>query len=338
MGPVLLCYDGSDDADRSVRRAATLLRPQDAVVLDLARRPFAAAVAASGRRVALDAGFDPVTVADARHGPIATAVLEHAHRAGASVVVVGSDGRSRSPSAMFGGISSVLLRRSDIPVLVVPPGMTASPADEPILVGYDGSPAARQALATAAGLLAGRVAIVAAFMPAVDDVAVLRSALPWPVAGAVQDGLARLDREDAEAPAQRAVEGARAAAALGFVPRPVGIPGIDASSEEEEEPFRRLLRAPRPTRPRASSSGTDLPQRLSTAPLMASSSMRIVPCWWYRERHEAERRHTFAGSPARRRTARRNLDSGLSSRRSHPLTTHQRDMTGNVVLALPRAS
>jgi nucleotide-binding universal stress UspA family protein len=243
MGPVLLCYDGSGDADRAVRRAARLLRPQDAVVLDLARRPFEADVAESGRRVALDAGFDPVAVANARHGPIATAVLGHARRVGASVIVVGSDGRSRSPSATFGGLSSALVRRSDIPVLVVRRGMTASPADEPILVGYDGSPAARQALATAADLLAGRAAIVTAFMPAVDDGAVLRSALPWPVAGAIQDGLARLDREEAEAPGERAVEGARAAAAAGFVPRPVGIPGVDASSEEEDEPFRRLLRA-----------------------------------------------------------------------------------------------
>ena len=243
MGPVLLCYDGSDDADRAVRRAATLLRPQDAVVLDLARRPFAADVAESGRRVALDAGFDRVAVAGARHGPIATVVLEHAHSAGASVIVVGTDGRSPSPSALLGGISGALVRRSDIPVLVVRPGMTKSHADEPILVGYDGSPAARQALVTAADLLAGRAAIVAAFMPAVDDVAVLRSALPWPVAGASQDGLARLDREEAEAPVERAVEGARAAAAAGFVPRPVGIPGIDASSEEEDEPFKRLLRA-----------------------------------------------------------------------------------------------
>jgi nucleotide-binding universal stress UspA family protein len=243
MGPVLLCYDGSDDADRAVRRAATLLRPRDAVVLDLARRPFEADVAESGRRVALDAGFDSVAVADARHGPVATAVLKHAHRAGACVIVVGSDGRSRLPSARLGGISGALVRRSDLPVLVVRSGVTASPAGEPVLVGYDGSPAARQALATAADLLAGRAAVVAAFMPAVDDGAVLRSALPWPVAGAIQDGLARLDREEADAPGERAVEGARAAAAAGFVPRPVGIPGIDASSEEEEEPFQRLLRA-----------------------------------------------------------------------------------------------
>jgi nucleotide-binding universal stress UspA family protein len=239
MGPVLVCHDGSDDADRAVRRATTLLRPRDAVVLDIARRPFRTHVAERGRRVALDAGFEPVAVADAGHGPIVTAVLDRAHSAGASVIVAGPDGRS----ALRGGISGALVRRSDIPVLVVRPGVPPSPAREPILVAYDASPAARQALATAADLLTGRTAIVVAFMSAVDDGAVLHSALPWPVADSIQDGLARLDREEAEAPAERAVEGAGAAAAVGFVPRPVGIPGADASSEEEEEPFRRLLRA-----------------------------------------------------------------------------------------------
>ena len=57
MGPILLCNDGSQDADRAARRAATLLRPKDAVVLHVRRSPFEAGGAESGRRLALDAGF-----------------------------------------------------------------------------------------------------------------------------------------------------------------------------------------------------------------------------------------------------------------------------------------
>jgi nucleotide-binding universal stress UspA family protein len=239
MGPALLCHDGSDDADRAVRRAATLLRPRGAVVLGIARRPFGTHVAERGRRVALGAGFESVAVVDAGHGPIVTAVLDRAHSAGASVIVVGPGGRTALP----GGIAGALVRRSDVPVLVVRPGAPPSSAREPILVGYDGSPAARQALAAAADVLTGRDATVVAFMSAVDDGAVLHSALPWPVADSIQDRLARLDREEAEAPAERAIEGARAAAAVGLVARAVGIPGADASSEEEEEPHKRLLRA-----------------------------------------------------------------------------------------------
>jgi GNAT superfamily N-acetyltransferase len=40
MGPVLLCYDGSDHADRAARLAGTLLRPRQAVVLHVPQKPF----------------------------------------------------------------------------------------------------------------------------------------------------------------------------------------------------------------------------------------------------------------------------------------------------------
>ena len=243
QGPVLICYDGSDHADRAIRRAARLLRPRHAVVVHVRQRPFEDEVAESGRRVALDAGFDPVEAVEAGHGHVATVVLEAAHDRGASVIAVGPRGRSPAPPALLGSVSSALVDHSDIPVLVARAGMAPAAADEPVFACYDGSRIAREAIATAAELLAGRAAIVAAFMPAVDDGAVLRSTLPWPVAGKVQDRLAQLDREEAEAPFERAAEGARAAADAGFVSRPLGIRGVNASSAEEEDPWTRLLRA-----------------------------------------------------------------------------------------------
>ena len=242
-GPVLLCYDGSDHADRAIRRAATLLRPRRAVVVHVPQRPFKDGVAESGRRLALEAGFDPVAAVEAGHGPVTTVVLQEARNRSASVIVVGPHGRSRAPSALLGSVSSALVHRADVPVLVARPGPSPTAADEPVFACYDGSRIAREAIATAAELLMGRAAIVAAFVPAVDDVAVLRSTLPWPVAGEAQDRLAQLDREEAEAPFERAAEGARAAADAGFVARPVGIRGVNASSEEEEHPWMRLLRA-----------------------------------------------------------------------------------------------
>jgi nucleotide-binding universal stress UspA family protein len=242
QGPVLICYDGSDNADRAIRRAARLLRPRHAVVVHVRQRPFEDAVAESGRRLALDAGFDPVEAVEAGHGHVATVVLREARKLGASVIVSGSRGRSRAQPALPGSVSSALVEHSDIPVLVARAGV-APPADEPVFACYDGSRIAREAIVTAAKLLAGRSAIVASFMPAVDDGAVLRSNLPWPVAGKVQDRLAQLDREEAEAALQRAADGARAAADAGFVARPVGIRGVNASSEEEEDPWLRLLRA-----------------------------------------------------------------------------------------------
>jgi nucleotide-binding universal stress UspA family protein len=243
QGPVLLCYDGSAGADRAIRRAARLLRPRGAVLVHVGQRPFEDEVAEAGRRLALDAGFDPVEAVEAGPGQVASGLLEAAHDHGASVIAVGPGGRSPAAPALLGSVASALVDRSDVPVLVARPKSSPSAADEPVFACYDGSPIAREAIATAAELLAGREAIVAAFMPAVDDGAVLRVNLPWPVAGAVQDRLARLDREEAEAPFERAAEGARVAADAGLVAQPLGIRGVNASSGEEEDPWMRLLRA-----------------------------------------------------------------------------------------------
>lgn len=239
QGPVLLSYDGSDHAARAIRRAAGLLRTRRAILVHVRQTPLADEVAASGRRLAADAGFEPVEAVEAA-GPAATVILEVARERGAAVIVVGPRGRAPAPGTLLGGVPSALLDHSEIPVLVARPGSTRSDC---IFACYDGSRSARQAIATAAHLLAGRAVIVASFMPAVDDGAVLRSTLPWPLAAEVQDRLAQLDRQEAEAPSLRAAEGARAAAAAGFVPRPLGISGVNASSEEEQDPWMGLLRA-----------------------------------------------------------------------------------------------
>lgn len=239
QGPVLICYDGSDHADRAIRCAGTLLRPKHAIVLHVSHKPFEDDVAEAGRRVARDAGFDPVAVLDAGHGRIASAVLEHAQSRNVSVIVVGSPGRVPSPS----GLLEAVVDQARRPVLVGPPAAAPSRRNEPIFMCYDGSREARHALVAAGDLLAGRTASVAAFMPAVDDLALLRSSLPWSVGPEVQDRVAGLDRQEADAPAERAGEGARIAATADFAARPVPIPAMSASSEEEEEPWRRLLRA-----------------------------------------------------------------------------------------------
>jgi nucleotide-binding universal stress UspA family protein len=243
VGPVLLCYDGSDHAAQAIRRAGMILRPKHAIVIRVANRAAMRRVAESGRRTAVDAGFEPVAIAEPEHRPSATVILDEAQSRGVSVIVIAARGRSTKQPAFLGDVSSMLVRRSRIPLLVVPPGDFASPASEPVFVCYDGSRIARHALATAAGVLAGRTAMVAAFVPTVDDSTLLRSNLPWPVDGEMEDRLARIDREEGEVPVRRAADGARIAAAAGFDPRPVAIPGADASSEEEQDPWRRLLRA-----------------------------------------------------------------------------------------------
>jgi nucleotide-binding universal stress UspA family protein len=212
--PALVCSDGSDRAEGAARCARALLRPPPEVVVHVPRRRGA------------------------------SAVLAEAHRRDASVIVVEAHGRAPS---WPGSLTGALLRHSRIPVLVCLPAAAAaaSPAREPILACYDGSGVARKALIAAGDLLAGRAAIVATFMPAVDDVAVLRTSLPWPASAETQERLAALDRQEAEGPAARALEGVRTAERAGFAARALELPALGASTEEEVAPWRRLLRAAR---------------------------------------------------------------------------------------------
>jgi nucleotide-binding universal stress UspA family protein len=156
------------------------------------------------------------------------------------VIVVAARGASHGP---LGGLAAALVERSDVPVLVADAKLPPAPSTEPVFLCFDGSRVARQAVATGAKLLAGRAAIVAAFLPAVDDGAVLSANLPWPATGETQDRLARMDREEAAAPAARAAEGARLATAAGLAAHPVGIAWPDGAAGDDEEPWEPLLRA-----------------------------------------------------------------------------------------------
>lgn len=243
VGPALICDDGSDDADRAIRHARVLLRQTDAVVICVPNRGSRSGVAQAGERRALDAGFVSAETVEARHGPIPMAILKEARARHASVIVVGGNGRSTVQPGRLGSVPSALVHLSDIPVLVVRPRAAPALASEPIFVCYDGSAVARHAIVAAADLLAGHETIIATVIPAVDDSAVLRSTLPWPVPSATMDRLARVDREEGEGPAKRAADGITTAAAAGLTARSLAIDALDVLTSEQEEPWRRLLRA-----------------------------------------------------------------------------------------------
>lgn len=146
--PVLIAYDGSDDAKEAVRRAAGLFAGRRAVVLsvwesargltggarvalpaavvneamaalDDAARTEAEELAKEGARLASDAGLgaEPAT-AQARANVWSTIVAE-AKRRDAVAVVVGSRGRSPVKAAILGSVSSGVTSNSPVPVLVV---------------------------------------------------------------------------------------------------------------------------------------------------------------------------------------------------------------------------
>jgi nucleotide-binding universal stress UspA family protein len=150
MGPVLLCYDGSDDAAVAIQSVARMLGPRSAVVLTVWERvavwqpsdPATALTAPLSELASRALGLDEISADVARkqveHG------LELARAAGfiaqsriaqgkswrviceigdeleAEAIVVGARGLSRVQSALLGSVSAAVVQHARRPVLVVP--------------------------------------------------------------------------------------------------------------------------------------------------------------------------------------------------------------------------
>jgi nucleotide-binding universal stress UspA family protein len=142
--PVLICYDGSDDAARAITAAATLLGSRRAVVLDIAP-PITGAesvaavssvvpgsafedlntaqadqVAEKGADIARAAGFD----AEARGvlaAPTWQGIVDVADELDTPVIVIGSRGLSALREVLEGSVSHQIAEHARRPVLIVPP-------------------------------------------------------------------------------------------------------------------------------------------------------------------------------------------------------------------------
>jgi nucleotide-binding universal stress UspA family protein len=142
--PIILCYDGSEDAKHAIREAAALLAPRGAVVLsvwqDAAAIPalawagvalpdledvFAAArdgarrTAEEGAGIARATGFDATPLIAEAKGPVWAAVEQVADEHEAAAVVVGSRGLSGVKSLLLGSVSSGIVHHVSRPTVVV---------------------------------------------------------------------------------------------------------------------------------------------------------------------------------------------------------------------------
>jgi nucleotide-binding universal stress UspA family protein len=140
--PILIGYDGSDDARRAVDYAAVLFRDRRAVVLDVGpvitpaeslvvltpgpyafeeyNRSEAASTADEGVRHARAAGL----VADARAEVVAPTwqgVVDVADEIDAAVIVMGSRGLNGAREFFEGSLSHEVVQHAGRPVLIVPP-------------------------------------------------------------------------------------------------------------------------------------------------------------------------------------------------------------------------
>jgi nucleotide-binding universal stress UspA family protein len=142
--PILICYDGSDGAQRAIDVAAELLGPRHATVLDVGPVVTPVESLAALSPVYPAAEFGELNAEEARSG--SAAGVERARRAGfaadgrsgvaaptweaivgvadeidAAVIVLGSRGLNGARELLVGSVSHDVAEHAGRPVLIVPP-------------------------------------------------------------------------------------------------------------------------------------------------------------------------------------------------------------------------
>ena len=146
-GPLLLCYDGSEDARNAIRRAGALFAGRRALVvtvwqpttvpsslgfageaasmlnfveLDRAAAKAGGRLADEGVRIAQQAGLIAAPVAVEGAGSVWKTIVEIADRDDAATIVMGSRGLTGLRAMLLGSVSSAVVHHADRPTLIVP--------------------------------------------------------------------------------------------------------------------------------------------------------------------------------------------------------------------------
>src|SRR3954449_12960706 len=145
-GPLLLCYDGSEDAKHAIEHAGRLLGGRDALVVtvrqptpalgssasaggtdstfdvvevDRATADFGKRVARDGVRIAQRAGLHAKPVAVEAVGPVWKTIVEMADRHDAATIVMGSRGLTGLRPMLLGSVASAIVHHADRPTLII---------------------------------------------------------------------------------------------------------------------------------------------------------------------------------------------------------------------------
>jgi nucleotide-binding universal stress UspA family protein len=145
--PILICYDGTDEARHAIESAAALLGPRRAIVLDVAPIltlsesvavtspvvPGAAFMdlnendaetrAAEGTAIARRAGFQAESRSDISE-PTWEAIVDVADDLDAAAIVMGTRALAGAREVFEGSVSHDVIRHAGRPVVVVPPART----------------------------------------------------------------------------------------------------------------------------------------------------------------------------------------------------------------------
>ena len=125
-GPLLLCYDGSDDAAHAIERAGALFAGRHALVVTVCPPTgpqLGSRVADEGVLIAREAGMDAERAAVEATGPVWRTILEIADRHDAATIVMGSRGLTGVRSMLLGSVSSAVVHHAARPALVIAHGV-----------------------------------------------------------------------------------------------------------------------------------------------------------------------------------------------------------------------
>jgi nucleotide-binding universal stress UspA family protein len=139
-GPVLFAYDGSEQAKDAIRVAARELRDGRGAIVLTVWEPLAAlsfagpAIAGSdieqsfeaearqvgdeGAALAASLGFQATALTESGN-PIWRTIVDAAEQHDASILVMGSHGRTGVPLVLMGSVAAAVSRHTDRPVLIV---------------------------------------------------------------------------------------------------------------------------------------------------------------------------------------------------------------------------
>ena len=139
--PILLCYDGSDDAFRAIECAGSLFPGRPAVVLsvwekygvlsgiprvdDELMEAATEEMAADGSERAVTAALAAMPGAIEAEDGVAAAIVAAAERHDASLIVMGTRGNTGLRSLLLGSISNEVAHHAHRPLLIVPSGSLA---------------------------------------------------------------------------------------------------------------------------------------------------------------------------------------------------------------------
>jgi nucleotide-binding universal stress UspA family protein len=145
-GPLLLCFDGSEDARRSIERAGALFAGRRALVVtvwqpiaDLGGYAWTGATASrvdlvelnraageeggrladEGVRIALEAGLEAEPCAVEATGSVWSTIVEIADSYNPAAIVMGTRGLTGVRSMLLGSVSSAVVQHADRPTLVI---------------------------------------------------------------------------------------------------------------------------------------------------------------------------------------------------------------------------